>query len=634
MKKNILIFFIIFCFVLAKGQITIIGHNELNNSPLLNTTIYIKQDGVLKETINAKSSENFMIKLKFDHNYLIYFNNPKCQTMFLEVIGNNIPKEKQEINMVHELNIPFVLRSDEDIDTTAFRKAFCRIIFDGNSKMIADSVYNSKFNRTILKNSPEAVESITNNPAQEIPVLIAGQICLNKNLKLPISNQLITILDKNGKVLKSTSTNRFGAFAISGVKISEVTKIRINAKDAESTTSKFTLFNSDKQFISEAKPLNGNCEWLLKPLESRNLVNNQYTSNIGGKLLLSSGQQKKFYSNKTIYLCNKYNTILQKTTTNVLGAFVFEGIKPDLTYFLGVDVKEVGSGEKLDLLNKDDNYVKFFDTIAGSRRSLKINSNYNDMFNSISISEDEMRMNLNAKVYGDQNSNPLGKIKIILLNENYMVIDSVLTDDLGAFKFKYLPFLKRFYLSADNSDNVLDAFKNILIYSLDDKLVKIITNEKGKRFIYKPIEAEQNKIKDIEMDDPWLELLTSNKPKTNTNKTIIENILFETNKTDLLPQAQEVLNKVILVLNTNKKIKIEISAHTDSKVTDADNLKLSQLRAKTALNYITAGGIDPDRIISIGYGEGKLLNKCAGNIPCSEIEHAQNRRVEFKIIEN
>ena len=148
--------------------------------------------------------------------------------------------------------------------------------------------------------------------------------------------------------------------------------------------------------------------------------------------------------------------------------------------------------------------MRFFDTIAGNRKSLKLNTNYNEMFNSISISEDEMKMNVNAKVYGDQNTNPLGKIKIILLNENYLVIDSVLTDNFGAFKFKYLPFLKRFYLSANNSDNVLDAFKNILIYTLDDKLVKIITSEKGKRFIYKPIEAEMNKITDIELDDPWL----------------------------------------------------------------------------------------------------------------------------------
>ncbi|MBA2612613.1 MAG: OmpA family protein [Bacteroidetes bacterium] len=631
MKKNLLVLFAVFCFVILKGQITIIGHNEINSSPLLNTTILIKQDGVIKETIHTKAKADFTLKLSFDHNYNIYFSNTKYQNMFMEVYGKNIPKEKQDINMVHELNIPFVLKTDEDIDTNAFKKAFCKIVFDGNSKMISDSIYNNNFNRTVLKNTLQTQMTDVVNPVVEVPVLLAGRICLNKNLKLPVVNQVITALDKNGKVLKTTATNRFGAFAFTGIKTSEIAKIKMELKNAEGSLASVSLFNSNKVLVSETKLVNNNCEWLLKPTDVQSLTNNQYTFNIGGKLLLSSAQQKKFFANKTIYLCNKYNTIVKKTTSNVLGAFVFEDVRPDDTYFLGVDIKEVGSGEKLDFLNKDDNYVKFFDTIAGTRRSLKINSNYNQVFNSISISEDEMKMNVNAKVYGDQNNNPLGKIKIILLNENYVVIDSVLTDDYGAFKFKYLPFLKRFYLSAHNSDNLLDAFKNILIYTMDDKLVKIITNEKGKRFIYKPIDAEINKIKDIELDDPWLDLM-SNKPKT--NNTIIENILFETNKTELLPQAKEVLNKVILVLNTNKAIKIEISAHTDSKGTDADNLKLSQLRAKTALTYITDAGIDADRIISIGYGEGKLLNKCKDNAPCSEIEHAQNRRVEFKILQN
>lgn len=632
--KRSLIFLLSICYtVFLNGQVTIIGHSEFNTAPLINTTIVIKQDGAVKETLNTKTKSDFTLKLTFDKNYQIYFSNPKYQTLFLEVKTDDIPKEKQDINMVHELNVPFVLKTDEDIDTNAFKKPFCKIFFDGKSKMISDTAYTNKFNRSILKNKPLTYETNVANANVEIPVILAGRICLNKNEKLPVVNQVITILDKNGKVLKTTATNRFGAFAFTDVKASEVYKIKLNTKDAETASAKFTLFNSTKINISEAKPANGGCEWVLKPEELKNIANNQYVSNIGGKLVLASGQQKKFFANKTVYLCNKHNTIVKKTTSNVLGAFVFEDLRPDDTYFIGVDTKEVGTGEKLDFLNKDDNYVKYLDTIAGTRRSLKINTSYNDLFNSISISDDEMKMNVSAKLYGDQNNKPLEKVKIILLNENYLVIDSVLTDDLGAFKFKYLPFLKRFYLSANNSDNTFDAFKNILVYTLDDKLVKVITNEKGKRFLYKPIDAEINKIKDIELDDPWLDLMTNKKPKKTSN-TIIENILFETNKTDLLPQAQEVLNKVILVLNTNKTIKIEISAHTDSKGTDADNLKLSQLRAKTALAYITAAGIDADRIISIGYGEGKLLNKCKDNVPCSEIEHAQNRRVEFKILEN
>ena len=80
---------------------------------------------------------------------------------------------------------------------------------------------------------------------------------------------------------------------------------------------------------------------------------------------------------KTIYLSNKRNTIIKKTTTNILGTFVFENIKPDNTYFIGVDAGEVGGGEKLDFLNKDDKLIGNFDTLAGGRKSFKVTSDYN-----------------------------------------------------------------------------------------------------------------------------------------------------------------------------------------------------------------------------------------------------------------
>ena len=628
MKAKLLSLLLLFCFVFINGQITLIGNIEFNAVPLKNTNIIVKQDGKVIETFNTKFKTSFTLKLNFEKNYFIYFSNTIYQPLFLEIKADNIPKDKQDINMVHKFNVPFVLKTDDDIDTNAFKQPFCKIIFDGNSKMIMDTSYSSQFNKTVFKKN--ATTSL--NVPIELPAIIAGQVVLSENLKLSVSNKAISIIGKNGKTIKATTTDRSGAFVFTGITPSEVETIRLNA-NLEGATVKLALVSSYNDTIMKTTSQADSCEWILKPLELKQLVNNQYTSNIGGKLLLAAPQQKKFFANKTIYLCNKYNTVLKKTTSNSLGAFVFEGIKPNATYFLGVDANEVTNSEKLDLLSKDDKYIHFFDTIAGNKRLLKLNSNYNNLFNAISISDDEMKMTISAKLYGDQTTTPLGKIKIVLLNENYVLIDSALTDNFGAFKFKYLPFLKRFYLSTKNADNIFDAFKNILIYTTDDKLVKIIINEKGKRFLYKPIDAEITKIKDIDIEDPWLDLM-ANKKASVKDKIITETILFETNKADLLPQAKEILDKVILVLTTNTSIKLEISAHTDSKGTAEDNLKLSQLRANAALNYVIAHGIDLKRIHAVGYGEKKLLNKCATNVNCSEIEHAQNRRIEFKLIEN
>jgi outer membrane protein OmpA-like peptidoglycan-associated protein len=284
--------------------------------------------------------------------------------------------------------------------------------------------------------------------------------------------------------------------------------------------------------------------------------------------------------------------------------------------------------------------VATLDSVASGRNSVRINSTYNKRFTEVTIGDNEMKMDVKATIFGDNVNTPIGKLKIILLNDNYEVIDSAITDNFGTFKFKYLPFLKRFYLSAENSENILDVFKNILIYSSDDNLIKIMTHQKGTKFNYKPVNAEMSRLRDIELDDPWLQLIdekeTENVGKPHENsapKSIVENILFETNKYEITPQAQEILDKIILVLNTNKQLRIEIGAHTDSKGSNAANMKLSELRASTVQAYIVKTGIAPARIVSRGYGETKLVNNCGDGRPCSEFEHAQNRRIEFKILE-
>ena len=43
-------------------------------------------------------------------------------------------------------------------------------------------------------------------------------------------------------------------------------------------------------------------------------------------------------------------------------------------------------------------------------------------------------------------------------------------------------------------------------------------------------------------------------------------------------------------------------------------------------------GISADRLTGKGYGESKLINKCADGVECSEEEYQANRRSEFIIM--
>jgi hypothetical protein len=85
-------------------------------------------------------------------------------------------------------------------------------------------------------------------------------------------------------------------------------------------------------------------------------------------------------------------------------------------------------------------------------------------------------------------------------------------------------------------------------------------------------------------------------------------------------------------MTKNPEMKIELSSHTDARGNDAYNEDLSQRRAESAKRWLVSKGIREDRIVAKGYGEKVLLNKCANGVECTEEEHQENRRTEFKII--
>ena len=124
---------------------------------------------------------------------------------------------------------------------------------------------------------------------------------------------------------------------------------------------------------------------------------------------------------------------------------------------------------------------------------------------------------------------------------------------------------------------------------------------------------------------------------TDVGKVInISPIYFDLNKSNIRPDAQLELDKIVAIMNENPKIEIELGSHTDCRSSKSYNLKLSDARAKSSAEYIKSRITNPKRISGKGYGESQLINdcECEGKIvsACSEEEHQANRRTEFKII--
>lgn len=112
----------------------------------------------------------------------------------------------------------------------------------------------------------------------------------------------------------------------------------------------------------------------------------------------------------------------------------------------------------------------------------------------------------------------------------------------------------------------------------------------------------------------------------------LNNIYYDYDDDKILTDAEIDLNFLLGLLNKYSDMVIELGSHTDARGNDRYNQRLAQRRAESAKNWLLAKGIDPSRIVAVGYGEKEILNRCTNGIKCEDEEHRINRRTEFKII--
>jgi outer membrane protein OmpA-like peptidoglycan-associated protein len=109
--------------------------------------------------------------------------------------------------------------------------------------------------------------------------------------------------------------------------------------------------------------------------------------------------------------------------------------------------------------------------------------------------------------------------------------------------------------------------------------------------------------------------------------TLSGSVLFASDKSELLPAAQQRLSDVAKALNEGKPdAQIVVEGHTDAKGSPTNNLDLSARRAEAVRSYLVSQGVDQKRIRSQGLGLSRPIadNKSAEG-------RANNRRVEIVV---
>ncbi|MGE8296395.1 MAG: OmpA family protein [Pseudomonas sp.] len=104
------------------------------------------------------------------------------------------------------------------------------------------------------------------------------------------------------------------------------------------------------------------------------------------------------------------------------------------------------------------------------------------------------------------------------------------------------------------------------------------------------------------------------------------NITFASNSADIAAGFYPTLNSLVLVFKEFNKNGVNIVGHTDSTGSQELNQSLSQRRAQSVANYLTANGVPGQRISAYGAGPSQPIASNA-----TEAGRAQNRRVEINL---
>ncbi|HJL15427.1 MAG TPA: OmpA family protein [Sandaracinaceae bacterium LLY-WYZ-13_1] len=109
---------------------------------------------------------------------------------------------------------------------------------------------------------------------------------------------------------------------------------------------------------------------------------------------------------------------------------------------------------------------------------------------------------------------------------------------------------------------------------------------------------------------------------------ILDRVYFRTNRARIRRRSHALLENVASVLNEHPEIEqVVVEGHTDARGDRAHNVELSQARAQAVVDFLADRGVDRGRLEARGFGPDRPVVEGAS----SADEHAQNRRVEFRI---
>lgn len=448
-----------------------------------------------------------------------------------------------------------------------------------------------------------------------------------RNIKGSASGLDIVILNEDDEIILETTTNDEGKFKFNNINYEGDYRIEARSEDE----LYLTIFDKDGNPITK-----------LVSDEKGSFSYKKMGYDKGGTLTLVPDDMIDFelnqghlsgqfvYENYPGKYPNRLKVLLKdeegnqkfETFTDEQGNFDFRKLDMNENYILTVP----DNNDELILLIFD----KKGNVVAQLKSDQKGEFNYRKLkpsySNSLSVlQEDEEIFELETKTisgyfeYQNIKTNFEHGLTVQAYSEDGILIEEIITDSDGKFRFRSLPVGDNLLFKVDEKDENLDLDDfTLYIYDRNGKKVAQLRRGQNDYFIYKPLGF-----------DTGHELTTINEDSLDINISIntkfeLVVVYFDSNQSEVKSGDKTKLNQLYKMLSDNPDAKVEVNAYADARSSDEYNLILSGKRGDWVVDYLVKKGLTKDRFIVNAYGEAQLVDE--------EI-HALNRRAEIRIYE-
>ncbi|MBK6834574.1 MAG: OmpA family protein [Bacteroidetes bacterium] len=331
-----------------------------------------------------------------------------------------------------------------------------------------------------------------------------GFVLNSKDLFDPSENIKLELKDSLGNPIATTRTDKDGYFKFSSLKTNEKYLVDIDENDSLFSNMKHYYFADKNHSIVRVSGANSGDKFVFKNLPSDpNALPDMDLDDdkiLAGNLLFNDSPSLPI-SNTKIVAKDKNGNIIDETTTNQFGAFVFTKIPPGESILIEIVESDslLAPGTKIYLTNNKGKTL--LTTTAGENGKFSLNLLNKDKtgISEMLVEDSDISLSFMATIFNEDNVT-IPNLKVFLKDESGKIISTQTTDGNGKIKFNTLMGDKNYIVEFDENDTRLSRYKKIIIKSDDGKTTReVLRNEKG--FEFHVLKGDKNDISEMLVKD-------------------------------------------------------------------------------------------------------------------------------------